>query len=533
DMDLSPGQVIMLTNWTNDGGVFIALKPDQKLNALLGVKVSTDKVLADKYLLVNTTSGPGVGIVNQTMQYHGPANLYSLNGATQLATLYSDAVTATAYPAITINGVGTKGGSAIAFSYDLAKSIIYTRQGNPAWAGMERDGQAGPIRSDDLYFGNKPGDSHADWVDLNKVAIPHADEQQRLLTNIILQYNLHRKPLPRFWFLPRRLKAAVVMTGDDHANNGTTDRFKHYLSISPSNTPEAVDDWTAIRGTSYLFHQTPMTNEQAVEFEKQGFEIGLHLNTECGNYTLASLKDSFTTQLSKFAARFPGISNPVTHRTHCIAWSDWVSKPKVELLKGIRLNTDYYYWPGAWVQDRPGMFTGSGMPMRFADLDGTIIDNYQVATQMTDESDITYSKHINLLLDNALGTEGYYGVFCANMHTDENGGNSSRGSDAIIEAAMAKKVPVISAKQMLTWLDGRNASSFGSIVWKNNELSFNITAGKGAKNLWAMLPYNTPAGSLVNLKRNGIPVPVEKETIKGITYIFFEAGNGNYVAQYR
>ncbi len=32
------------------------------------------------------------------------------------------------------------------------------------------------------------------------------------------------------------------------------------------------------------------------------------------------------------------------------------------------------------------MFTGSGMPMRFAKADGTLIDVYQAATQMTDES---------------------------------------------------------------------------------------------------------------------------------------------------
>ena len=29
-----------------------------------------------------------------------------------------------------------------------------------------------------------------DWVDLNKVAIPQADEQQHLLTNLIEQMNL-------------------------------------------------------------------------------------------------------------------------------------------------------------------------------------------------------------------------------------------------------------------------------------------------------------------------------------------------------
>ena len=70
------------------------------------------------------------------------------------------------------------------------------------------------------------------------------------------------------------------------------------------------------------------------------------------------------------------------------------------------------------MQDRPGLFTGSGMPMRFADLDGSLIDVYQAATQMTDESGQTYPCTIDTLLDNALGPEGYYGVFTANMHTD-------------------------------------------------------------------------------------------------------------------
>ena len=98
---------------------------------------------ADKYLLVNTASGPGVGIVNQTMQYHGPADLYTVNAGTNiLATLYSDAATATVFPAVSSRNVGTAGGQAIAFTYDLAKSVVYTRQGNPAWAGQKRDGQA-------------------------------------------------------------------------------------------------------------------------------------------------------------------------------------------------------------------------------------------------------------------------------------------------------------------------------------------------------------------------------------------------------
>jgi hypothetical protein len=30
--------------------------------------------------------------------------------------------------------------------------------------------------------------------------------------------NQGRRPLPRFWYFPRGLKAVVVMTGDDHRN---------------------------------------------------------------------------------------------------------------------------------------------------------------------------------------------------------------------------------------------------------------------------------------------------------------------------
>ncbi len=99
----------------------------------------------------------------------------------------------------------------------------------------------------------------------------------------------------------------------------------------------------------------------------------------------------------------PSLTPSPTERHHCITWSDWATAPKTELTFGIRLDTNYYYWPPAWVQDRPGMFTGSGMPMRFADLDGTMIDVYQVATQMTDESGQSYPFTIDALLDNALG----------------------------------------------------------------------------------------------------------------------------------
>jgi hypothetical protein len=521
EITVTQKQVAMLTKWVNAGGTLIAFKPCTVLAPLMGISEASGE-LADKYLLVNTTTPPGTGIVNETMQFHGTANLHTLKEASALATLYSSATTATDYPAVTLRIKGVNGGIAVAFTYDLAKSIVYTRQGNPLWAGQKRDDQINPIRSDDLFF--------PDWVDLNKVAIPQADEQQRLLANIILQSTLDRKPLPRFWYLPRDLKAAIVMTGDDHAKNETTGRFNQYLALGP-NSPEDVADWKAVRATSYIYPTTTMTDAQATAFEAQGFEIALHPTTNCSNYTATSIENTLTTQLARLSTRFPGISAPVTNRNHCLVWSDWASTPKAEVKNGIRMDASYYYWPATWIQNRPGMFTGSGIPMRFADTDGSLIDNYQLVTQMTDESGINIAGFCNQLLDKAMGPEGYYGVFCANMHTDTA---DHKGSNAIIASAQARQVPVISARQLLTWLDGRNNSFFSKIKWSHRQLSFKIIVRSSARNLRAMLPLYGETGQLASITMNGEPVPFTIQTIKGMQYAFFSAAQGNntYTADY-
>ncbi len=526
-MPLTSAQVSMFTNWVNGGGRLIAMRPDKQLASLLGL-ADAGSTLASAYLLVNTTSGPGVGIVNQTIQFHGAADLYALNGATGVATLYSNSSTATSNPAVTLTGVGPNGGQAAAFAYDLARSVVYTRQGNPAWSGQRRDGQT-IIRPDDLFFGAASFDLEPDWVDLNKVAIPQADEQQRLLANLILYMNSGKKPLPKFWYFPRAFKAVIIMTGDDHSNGGTAGRFNTYISQSASGCN--VANWECIRSTSYIFTEpTLLTNAQAASYNSQGFEVALHINTDCADWTPSTLASYYSTQISNWKATYVSLPSPVTNRTHCVAWSDYATQPQVELNNGMRLDTTYYYWPDSWIQDRPGMFTGSGMPMRFADLNGNLIDVYQATTQMTDESGQTYPLHVNTLLDNALGSLGYYGAFTVNAHTDSA---TSAVSSAVVSSALARNVPIVSARQMLNWLDGRNASSFGSLGWNGQNLSFNIALGSGTAGLLqAMVPTKVAVGSLSGITLNGAPIAFTKQTIKGVEYAFFAAQAGSYVAKY-
>ena len=530
---LTDTQVQMLSAWVANGGNLIAMRPDKQLAPLLGL-TDTNTTLNNGYLLVNTSRIPGNGITGQTMQFHGIADRYSLKAGTiNIAKLYNNASSATANPAVSMrNNIGPlRTGQAAAFAFDLAASIVYTRQGNPAWASQERDGFS-PIRSDDKFFGQATGDPQTDWIDFNKIAIPQADEQQRLLGNMIIEMNRDRKPLPRFWYFPRDFKAAVIMTGDDHANNGTQGRFDYFIAQSPAVC--SVRNWQCVRGTSYLYPATPLTAVAAANYNAQGFEVGLHINTLCANFTPATLEDFYVDQIQIWTAKYNNIPAPVTQRHHCVAWSDWASGAKVQLDHGIRLDTSYYFFPPSWILNRPGFFSGSGMPMRFSDLDGTLIDVYSTTTQMSDESGQGYPYTINKLLDSALGDQGYYGAFTINAHTDVP---VTPEATATVTAAKMRGVPIVTSRQLLNWFDHRNQSSFSGLAWSGNTLLFSVVPGPDITKvpvnaLQVLLPLHSKTGKLTKLTRNGVRVTFASKFIKGLSYAAFPGISGNYAATY-
>ena len=88
---------------------------------------------------------------------------------------------------------------------------------------------------------------------------------------------------------------------------------------------------------------------------------------------------------------------------------------------------------------------------------------------------------------------------------------------------------------MLTWLDGRNTSSFGNLSWNGNTLGFTVTPGTGANGLQAMLPTHSSAtGNLSLITGLGnSSVAYTTVTIKGIDYAFFPAAAGAYTATYQ
>ena len=150
------------------------------------------------------------------------------------------------------------------------------------------------------------------------------------------------------------------------------------------------------------------------------------------------------------------------------------------------------------------MFTGSGFPMRFADTDGSLIDVYQAATQLTDESEIDIAEaHPGAARRRSRrprATTASSRPTCT--PTARPPGRRRRSSPKRRRAAC----PSSRAAQMLDWLDGRNDSSFqGLVATATESCASRSRPARGARGLEAMVPAAGPAGPSPALRATARP----------------------------
>src|SRR5439155_1352199 len=84
---LTPAQATTLTSYVNNGGALIAMRPASQLTTPLGLSRVAGATTSEGYLLANAAHPVGAGIVAQTLQFHGLADDYTLNGASAVASL--------------------------------------------------------------------------------------------------------------------------------------------------------------------------------------------------------------------------------------------------------------------------------------------------------------------------------------------------------------------------------------------------------------------------------------------------------------
>lgn len=517
ESSLTANQLRTLSRYVKGGGNLIAFKPDKKLSEVFGIEDANGDI-AEAYVAIDTTNGVGRGITAETMQFHGKADKYNLKGGKTIASIYQDALTTSGYPAVVANDYGT--GHAIAFLYNLPKSIVYTRQGNYRFAGQEKDGIPG-LRPMDLFTDG--------WVDTSKNTLNQSDEQMRLFSHCIEKMNSYTKPLPRFWYFPDALNCLVTLNND--GEQSTEAEF----------TPQFEDVHSkGANMTLYVKEVDFISKSWAQDWISKGFEISGHPNdtgqaTDPDWNTMSGVYSELGNKLNDKL----GIEAMHTVTNHWFVWcgknadgtSDFTAQAKIEANYGIGLDCNYAHYDnnsnqghflGSFGVDQ-GNYTGSGLVMKFSDIQGDIINVYQQLNNVYDQQYMEHNDHDGYfnsfkgLMDRSLENE-VYSFISVKAHNDEYF-FSKVPLMKMLDYANSKGIPVWTELKLLDFLKTKDEATFTSIVWAKSKLSFKISSSLTHSNkLACMVPFVYEDKKIIDITSNGTKQPYSVKKIKGFDY---------------
>jgi len=515
---ITQSQKAMLVGYVKAGGNLIAFRPDKRLSEIFGI-IDTKEIVNEGYIKINTLNDIGKGLVPVTIQFHGTSDLYKLNGGEKIASLYYDAQDSTEFPALVVNNYGR--GHAVAFTYNLSKSIVYTRQGNPNWAGQERDGVIGPTATDLFY----PQAGEVQWNNPDKIAIPQADEQMRLLSHVIEKFSTYKKPLPRFWYFPDQYKCIFIFTNDGEKS-----------LVSDINNE--IIDVQGKGGNITLYEIGTYISASTVNtWRSNGNEVAVHYDNarNLANPIYSDMNTVYDTMTNNFRNAY-GIS-PKTLRNHIVVWcskdslgkKQFAEQANIEEKYGLGFDCNYYHYGGLnvypnWLGD-VGHFTGSGIPMKFADASGRILNVYQSNTQLPDETWLEkIESKSKTLIDRSLDEENFTYIN-ANFHTyrweNPNFHESKLPALKVLDYCNCRGVPIWTAEKVYEFLKMKDEASFSNITWSHNHLTFNFSSAlKHSSGITFLLPAIHGNSKIKSITVNGLSSKFELKTIKGYEYAF-------------
>lgn len=527
ETDLNSSQQQIFRNYVQSGGKLIAMRPDESLADMFGLEynsVRNEQLI--QYFAVDPNSYATSGATRLSLQYHGQADEYSLDGAKALAYLYNDIDTPSNMPAIAMNNYGN--GTAIAYSFDLAKSIVLMRQGNPDWKDTEGDGLSGYRPSDTFHRIN--GDA---WFARERLDVPQADEAQRILSNIIV--TVLNKPIPRMWYLPSDHDVIMINTGDGESNYGY--QFDPIFNDASSYGANI----------SIYIRETGVSNtgvSREADWRAEGHEVGIHAYYDQNIYS--DEEDAYGSLSEALYNKFGHWSR--TCRNHTIEWTGWIDMAEFESDFNTRLDLNYYHLVHFFYNDPSafGFFTGSALAQKFMKEDGTFLDIYQLLTELPDEGfdyagmDSQQAVAVTVEQIEKAERNGYYAAFVNNIHPVRYGIPDSEGSTQLSGDGITydwvhgmwaycreQNIPLWSAEMYLDFILARNSSTFDNFTYGKNSISFDFQTETAREDLTLMLPATSSLGTLEQVNVDGVSTSFQEKVVKGIEYGIFSVSNSS------
>ena len=522
---IGPRKLTMIRKYIKNGGKLISVHPVPELAELFGI-LSRGRSITDGFIRIDTTMKQGLGLSSRLLQFHGKTDCYTLQGAVSLANMVTDKKSGESFPAVVTNTYMK--GNTVAFLYNLPQNIVFTRQGNPLHAGLEKDGIPG-LRGMDLFTDG--------WLNNSNNAINQADEQMVLLSHCIEYLMEDSKPLPHLWYFPDTLKCLVTLTNDGEYKSESD--FEHQF--------RDVDSMGA-KMSLYILGVEKVSRAWVDKWTARGFEIAGHPDDtkEAANPTWNRMDSALMTRKREIVTNYG-----LTMRTNVNHWFVWCGKDtagkqefgaqaKLEEKNGIEMDINYAHYDiksnqGKHFLGPPGTnqgnFTGSGQVMKFADSRGKTINVYQHLNAVYDQE---YNEShdpegffncFKGLMDRSLNNE-VYSFISVKSHNDEYYFSRSPLMKMIAYANL-HSIPVRTELELLDFIKMRDEASFTRISWVRNKLAFNINSSLKNKNgLTFMVPVKYKDLRIEGIYLDGTETRFITRSVKGSEYGFVTVESG-------
>jgi hypothetical protein len=509
ETSLSAAQAAVIGTYVDNGGRLIAMRPDADLFGTLGITSqvgSSSNRPATGFLSATIDqSGPGAGLQSMSLPFRGAASHYALAGGTATVATISGG-SAGGYPAV------IRSGRTAAWSFDLARSVAYVRQGDPLDVNLDRDGQ--PIyRTNDIFYQR---------IDLQRVNVPHADVHMRLFARVIDALLADSLPLPRLWYFPGTSRTILLPTSDSH----TSTLAPHTALINSAQGYGA-------RLSIYLARYGSIPANTVTGWRNGGHEVGLHPYFDPDNLE-NNMTGGYTVAANWWQSNYPSFPYSPTTRHHSLEWTGWADPANVMSAFGIRLDSSFYAWGPALnnptqQSQAHGYINGSGQPMRFVTEAGQVLPVYQQVTSLTDEQLITGSYAEGMTVPQALAVSrqlidesqaGGYAAIMAQFHVDYYlYGEVGPWVDGTMAYAQSLQIPMWTDQRWLQFIETRAAATLTNVNWSVNDktLTFTATLPTGAEPHTLLVPGTFGGDTVTAVAVGGSSVTAPSLVVNGRT----------------
>ncbi|NJO08007.1 MAG: hypothetical protein HC876_22195 [Chloroflexaceae bacterium] len=359
-------------------------------------------------------------------------------------------------------------------------------------------------------------------------------------------------PLPQLWYHSAASRTTLVLTSDSHGNSPTYERYYELLI----DAVEAYDAAITIYVSRYGIPD-PATLDA---WRDNGHEIAIHPYGPGSDDDIPDLAAGYQRILDEFSSGGYGTPSQ-TVRAHKVEWPAWTAPAEIAaqyLGANDRavLNTDFYSWgPSMLDEDGTihfGYINGTGLPMRFLDAQGHLINTFQQTTSLIDTQVVVYLEppfdQYSAALDNPEAAavsrtmidnsqSGGYTAVMTQWHTDYIAYGHLDWVNDTLAYARSLNLPIWTAERWLTFTEARFASSLSQLHWEPSTgiLQFNLAIPAYSTDAQSVrLPTTYHGRTLAEVRIDGLVVDMTTETITGrqTSFVSVPAGEHQIVAVY-